>query len=140
MHDDTGSVRRSLIDDLQAGVPPALALLAGLQLDLFTALADGPATATEVAARLEIDADRLSRLMRALVAAGLLQVEGSRFANGAEAGARLVRGRPGFIGDVHDLLADIWGARRLGTGQRPAPPEECGQIVPADISRAMWSA
>lgn len=126
IHGDAHPERRSLIDDLQANVPPALALLAGLQLGVFTALADGPCTAAEVAGRLGVDADRLARLLRALTVAGLLRAEGSRFANGDEAAARLVRGRTGFVGEIHDLLADIWAsdlrtAQSIRTAQPAAP-------------------
>lgn len=143
MHDNAQPERRSLIDDLQAGVPPAFAMLAGLQLDLFTALADGPSTAAEVAARLKLDESRLARLMRALTVAGLLQADGPRFANGDEAAARLIRGRPGFVGDIQVLLADIWAAD-LQTAQsirsaRPASLHDFSAMDEEDLAEFLQS-
>lgn len=99
-----------LINRLQDGVPPALALLAGMQLEVFSALGDEPKTAGEIAAALSLDEERLSRLLYALVLTGLLEHRDGRFANAAEARRFLVKGRPGYIGGTHELTADIWQA------------------------------
>lgn len=48
-------------------VYPALAMLAGLQLDVFTPLADGPLTVEQLAARLKVQARKLRPLMHALL-------------------------------------------------------------------------
>lgn len=98
---------------LQAGVPPALALLAGLQLEVFSALGEEALTANETAARLGVEAPRLDRLLRALVLTGLLELNEGRFRNGAEAARFLVKGRPGYIGGSHELIADIWAGDLL---------------------------
>lgn len=93
---------------LQAGVSPAQALLAGMQLDVFTALAGGPYTSAELAAILGLHEERLARLLYALVSAGLLKLEGGRFANSEEAAIFLVRGEPRYMGGSHELVSDIW--------------------------------
>jgi SAM-dependent methyltransferase len=98
------------IQRLQGGVAPALAMLAGMKLDLFTALATGPATAAEIAERLGVDAERLARLLYALVAAELLTEADGRFANTEEAEAFLVAGKPGYLGSAHELLSRLWHA------------------------------
>jgi hypothetical protein len=98
------------IERLQASVPAAFALLAGMQLDIFTHLADRPRGASHLAADLGVAEDRLSRLLYALVVAGLLERHGSEFGNTPEATVFLVRGREGFLGDTHDLLAQLWQA------------------------------
>jgi hypothetical protein len=101
------------IERLQASVPAAFALLAGMQLDIFTQLGDGPCSSGEIAAALGVAEDRLSRLLYALVAAGLLECRGNKFGNTPEAAAFLVRGREGFLGETHDLLAQLWQADLL---------------------------
>ncbi|HUC16433.1 MAG TPA: methyltransferase [Acetobacteraceae bacterium] len=98
------------IQRLQGAVAPALAMLAGMKLDLFTAFAAGPATAAEMAARLGVDAERLARLLYALVVAGLLNEVGGRFANTDEADEFLVAGKPGYLGSAHELLSTLWHA------------------------------
>jgi SAM-dependent methyltransferase len=98
------------ISRLQAGVSPALALLAGMQLDVFTPLAGGSRTAAEVAASLGVREERLSRLLYALVSAGLLRHENGRFANSEEASVFLVRGEPRYMGGSHELMSDLWRA------------------------------
>jgi len=104
-HDNPDTVLR-----LQAGVAPALAMLAGMQLEVFTHLAAGPAGASELAARLGVAEDRLSRLLYALVTCGLLEMRDGGFANTPEAATFLVRGRPEYIGGTHQLLSQLWHA------------------------------
>lgn len=95
---------------LQAGVAPALAMLAGMQLEIFTHLKDGPSTPAELAARLGVATERLSRLLHALAVSGLLEKRPNGFANTREAAAFLVKGRPGYLGGMHELLNQIWHA------------------------------
>jgi hypothetical protein len=82
-------------------VPDYFALLAGMQLDLFTPLEDGPLTAAELAIALQADAGKLSLLLYTLVVAGLLTVDEGRFSNTAEASTFLVRGKPTYMGSAH---------------------------------------
>lgn len=98
---------------LTAGVAPAFALLAGMRLELFTALADNSASAETVAERLGVAAEPLARLLYALVAAGLLDHEQGRFRNSAEASEFLVKGRPHYLGGMHELFDQIWHADLL---------------------------
>ena len=98
------------IQRLQAGIPTALAMLAGMQLEVFTHLAAGPRSAAELAASLGVEEDRLSRLLYALVIAELLAHRDGRFANSPEAARFLVKGLPGYIGGMHELLSQLWHA------------------------------
>ena len=86
---------------LTEGVFPAMALLAGMQLDVFTTLKDGSKTTDEVAAVLGVGPVKLAPFLYALVAAGLLTVEEDRFSNTAEAGEFLVKGLPGYRAGMH---------------------------------------
>ena len=60
------------IDELAAGVYPAMALLAGMQLDVFSLLGEGAKSAGELADELGVGTGRLNTLLLALVGAGLL--------------------------------------------------------------------
>jgi O-methyltransferase domain/Dimerisation domain len=112
------------IERLQAGASEAFALLAGMQLEVFTHLADGPREVGELAAALGVAEERLTRLLYALAVCGLLERRGGAFANGPEAAKFLVRGLPHYIGGTHELLSQLWHAdlltaRSIRTG-RPA--------------------
>lgn len=93
-----------------ANVYPAFAMLAGMQLELFTPLAEGSLTVEELAARLDLNPVKLRPLLYALVVAGLVTVEDGRFANTAESDAFLVKGRPQYLGGTHGAYADLWSA------------------------------
>ncbi len=87
-----------------------MAMLAGMELDLFSALGDGPRTAPEIAAAIDADPDRLSLLLYALVGAELLTVENGVFANTPESDRYLVAGKPGYMGGLGSLYRELWGA------------------------------
>jgi hypothetical protein len=87
-----------------------LAMLAGMQLDVFTSLKDGPMTAPALAEALGVRSDKLQPLLYALVNAELLTVKEDRFANTPEADVYLVRERPAYLGSAHELYADLWSA------------------------------
>lgn len=91
-------------------VYPAFAMLAGMQLDLFTPLKDGPMTVEQIATAIGIGSTKLKPLLYALVAAGLLTVEEDLFANTDTANCFLVRGSPSCLLDVHELYSDLWYA------------------------------
>jgi len=101
------------IDRLIAAVPQALALRAGVELGVFTRIGGGAVTADSLGAALEVEPDRLSRLLYALASIGLLEVEDGRFRNGAEAAAFLDASSPTYRGVDHALLRELWGADLL---------------------------
>ena len=99
------------IEALRSAVYPSFAMLAGMQLDLFTALVGGPLSAGQLAAATDTDASRLGVLLYALVNAGLLTVDGEeRFANTEESAGFLVRGREGSMLERHHLWSELWRA------------------------------
>ncbi len=84
-------------------------LLTAYELGLCTALADEERTSAHVASALGTDARATDRLMNALVAMGMLDKRGDRFANGAFAARHLVRGKPGFMaGLMHSV--HLWSS------------------------------
>ena len=112
------------INKLRTQPMPPLAMLAGMQLDLFTPLANGPMSSEDLATALGVDAVKLPPLLYALVSAELLTVEHGWFANTTESDHFLVKGRPAYMGGAHELFSIVWGAMwhtadtiRSGTSQ-----------------------
>jgi SAM-dependent methyltransferase len=106
-------------------VYPSFAMLAGMQLDLFTQLADGPLNTEEIADTIGVPAFKLRPLLYALVVAGLLRIQKGSFANTLEADHYLVSGKPTYMGGLKDLTANNW-ARTLKTAEtiRAGGPQE----------------
>lgn len=86
------------------------AMLAGMQLDLFTPLKDGPMGAEQIADAIGVGPAKLKPLLYALVIAGFLTMEGELFANTDAANRFLVRGTPSCMVDQHELYSDLWSA------------------------------
>ena len=85
-----------------------LAMLAGMQLGLFTPLWDSPMTTEQLASALGVGPAKLRPLLYALVAAGLLSVEGDHFSNTSESDYFLARGKPAYLGGRHEFIAARW--------------------------------
>jgi 2-hydroxy-4-(methylsulfanyl)butanoate S-methyltransferase len=103
-------LRPETIEKLASAVYPAFAMVAGMQLDVFTPLKDGPLSVEHLAAALTVHPHKLRPLLYALVAAGLLTVEDERFANTPEAAHFLVRGQPAYRGGTYEGLLMRWQA------------------------------
>ena len=100
----------TILEELEWAVWPSFALLAGIRLDLFTPLKDGPLSAEQIAGKLGVEADKLKPLLCALAAAGLLKIENGLFANSSEANRFLVRGLATYRGGKHEVLLNNWQA------------------------------
>jgi len=83
MEDEPLTPRR--INQLRSEADAAFAMLAGMQLDLFTPLKNRPMTAEQIAAAIGVVPTRLRLLLYCLVAAGLLTERNGKFANTPEA-------------------------------------------------------
>ena len=95
---------------LESETYSGLAMLAGMQLDIFTPLENGAMTAEEIANKIGVGGAYLKRLLYALVAAELLTVEGERFSNTPESNRFLVRDKPTYVGGRHGALSRRWSA------------------------------
>jgi predicted O-methyltransferase YrrM len=98
------------IQDLASGWQKSRALLAAVELDLFTYAADGAAdgrgagaTARQIAARAGTDPRCTDRLLRVLVTLGLMELRGDRFVNAPGPAELLVRGREAYLSNLHHL-------------------------------------
>ncbi len=98
------------IKKLATAVYPSFAMLAGMQLDVFTPLKNGPMSAEQIADAIGVKPSKLKPLLYALVAAELLTVEGNSFSNTDEANLFLVRDTPSYVGDhVHlNPFLNLW--------------------------------
>ena len=117
-------VRPDTINRLVNAVYPGFALLAGMQLDVFTPLAAGASKdAPTLAGEMKVRPELLDTVLYALASAGLLTVEDGRFSNTPEADRFLVRGSKSYIGSNHEVFSDLWSAalRTADTVRAGAP-------------------
>ena len=91
-------------------VYPSFAMLAGMQLDVFTPLKDQPMNADSLASVLKVKESKLSPLLYSLVSADLLTVENGIFSNTVEADTFLVKGLPTYMGGLNEFFNDLWHA------------------------------
>lgn len=105
------------------------ALFAAAELGVFTALADGPRTAVEVARAVGVpQAEPLRLVMEMCVTSGLLQRDGAGYANTPTSDMFLVRNRPAYIGAGLQYAADLypaWGTLTdlVRSGKATLPPD-----------------
>lgn len=98
------------VEKIATAVYSPFAMLAGMQLDLFTSLKDSPMTAEQMAETMGVGSAKLKPLLYALVIAGLVNVEGEYFSNTDAADQYLVKGRPSCVVEIHELLSTMWHA------------------------------
>ena len=116
-------VRPDTINRLVNSVYPGLALLAGMQLDVFTPLDGGAKDAATLADEMGVRPELLDTVLYALASAGLLGVEDGRFSNTAESSRFLVSSSKDYIGSNHEVYSDLWSAalRTADTVRAGAP-------------------
>ncbi len=95
---------------LRTELDPSCALLAAIQLDVFTPLSGGPGNVEQVAEAIGVDADKLRPLMYILVETGLLAVDGVNFSNSPEANYYLVKGNASYMGAGYEAYSNQWNA------------------------------
>ncbi|MDA8051767.1 MAG: class I SAM-dependent methyltransferase [Rhodospirillales bacterium] len=99
---------QSLIE-MQFAMMPSRVLAAGVQLDLFSRLADGIDTVPALAVAVGASERGLRMLLDALVALRLLAKTAGRYALTPLARAHLVRSSPDYVGAILET-DDIWNA------------------------------
>jgi O-methyltransferase domain/Dimerisation domain len=118
------SVLPRTIEGLAQAAYPSFALLAGMELDLFTPLKDGPLDGEAVARAAGTHPAKTTQLLHALVAIGMLRFDGIRFSNSPEADRYLVRGKAGYIGMRHHAYRRRWESMlRVGDTIRTGTPQ-----------------
>ncbi len=94
------------ISRLAYGFMGSKVLFTALQVDLFTQLADGPLTISELSGATGVAEHRLSTLLSALASLGLVISAEGRWANASAAQRYLVDGAPEGFGDYYRLQID----------------------------------
>jgi SAM-dependent methyltransferase len=129
------------INELRSEADADFAMLAGMQLDVFTPLKNGSMTAEEIAAAIGVAPTRLRLLLYCLVAAELLTDKDGKFSNTPEADHFLVKGSLSYMGNKHASIAQRWStclktAESIRTGVPQAkldfsnsPPEEIEKFL-----------
>lgn len=103
-----GSEGPETIQRIADGALAAHAMLAGMRLDIFSALRDGPRRSNDIAQTIDSDPEKTSLLLYALVVAGLLSEESGMFSNTRESGTYLVNTSPTFIGARQHSFTNSW--------------------------------
>ncbi len=80
-------------------------LLSGVELGLFTALGAGPLSLEEIRSRLGLHERSARDFLDALVALGMLEREGGKYANTLATGRYLDRAQPGYIGGILEMMS-----------------------------------
>ena len=116
--------RPDTINALRFGADASFAMLAGMQLEVFTPLQHGPMTTEQIADAIGVAPTRLPLLLYALVAAGLLTEQDGRFSNTPEAQHFLVKDAPAYMGQLQRVLTRRWGyLHKTGTSLRTGVPQ-----------------
>ena len=113
--------QKDIFYQIKNGSRATAAMLAGMELNLFTPLKDGPLHVEQLALKLGVNTGRLRTLLYALVVAGLLTEEDGAFSKTTEKDQFLVKGKAGYLGDAHkiwyrNLLASLKTAETIRTG------------------------
>lgn len=89
------------------------AMFTATELGVFDALAEGPASASQLAQQTKTNAEALHRLLMTCVNLGLLEVSGDTFANAPVTRTYLVRSSPqaitGYVEYSRRALWNLWG-------------------------------
>ena len=135
------AARPETINKLRSAAEAAFAMLAGMQLDVFTPLKNGSLTAEEIATTIGVAPTRLRLLLYCLVAAELLTEHDGKFSNTPEANQFLVKGAPSYMGNKHASIAQRWssslktaesirsGAPQANLDFSNSPPEEVEKFL-----------
>ncbi len=116
----------TVLMEILGGFERAAVVLGATHLDLFSSLASGPATATEVATQTSLPVRGVERVLNACAALGFVVKEQDRYHNSPLANAFLVRGQPAYVGNLIKQAReryDAWGKLPEGIKQdKPVLP------------------
>jgi C-methyltransferase len=104
----TAELTPAHIFDLLLAYKNTAVLTAAIDLGVFDAIAAGAVTSSQVAKARELDERGARILLNALSALDLLTWDDSVYGLAAGAEKFLVRGQPGFVGDMAKVMASTW--------------------------------
>ena len=130
------------ISRLAYGFIASKALFAALDVDLFGHVDRGINSTAELSQKLGVAENRLSTLLAALTALGLLVHEDAQYSNSPAAARYLVRGARDYFGDYYRLQIDkqIYPAlERLGDGLDGRPGQSIYSLIEDPDEAATFS-
>jgi ubiquinone/menaquinone biosynthesis C-methylase UbiE/DNA-binding transcriptional ArsR family regulator len=86
----------------------AMALAAGVELDVFNHIEEGKTTVNEIARAAKASQRGMRHLLDALTGMGYLTKKGDRYGNGPVASQFLVKGKPGYMGGIVGETRQTW--------------------------------
>lgn len=105
---DKAPVTTVRLQNIAQSYGQSAALMASVELGVFTAISDGAATFDEVAIRVGIHPINAERLIVLLCAAGLLVRENNRLENSEDTERFLVEGKPSYMGPWITFTKPQW--------------------------------
>lgn len=112
--------------EILGGFERSAVVLGAAQLDLFSPLGNGPATAAAVAEQTGLPVRGVERVLNACAALGFVTKEGDRYRNSPLADAFLVTGRPGYMGNMIKQTMD----RYMAWGKLPEAVRADAPVLP----------
>ncbi|MEV4513694.1 methyltransferase [Dactylosporangium sp. NPDC049525] len=136
----------TLLIDLATGLWRSQTLTAAIETGMFETLADGGATAAELADRLGIGARPAEILLTACTALGLLEQRAGRYHNAAVADRYLVPGRPDYFADYVQMVAKYTApgwlrateAVRTDAPTKPVPDPDRNMFEEGNRPESFW--
>lgn len=104
----TAPVTTVRLQNIAQSYGQSAALMAAVEIGVFTAISMGAGTYDEVAKAVDIHPTNAERLMVMLCAAGLLEQSGGRHCNAPDVERFLVEGEPGFMGPWITFTKPQW--------------------------------
>ncbi len=105
---DNAPVTTVRLQNIAQAYGQSAALMAAVEIGVFTAISRGAGSFAEVAAALDIQPTNAERLIVVLCAAGLIHVEKGCLKNAADAERFLVEGKPGYMGPWITFTKPQW--------------------------------
>jgi len=113
------------------------ALMAAVEVGIFTAISRGAGTFAEVAHKLDLDPINAERLIVMLLAAGLVRLDRGRLANAEDVERFLVQDKPGYMGPWITFTKPQWNEwGRLGEHIRNKNLKVMGSIETFTVADA----
>jgi len=103
------------ISELCSAAYKSFIFLAGMQLDVFTAISGKQVTSKQLADIINLNENHVERLLYGLLSIGLLKEEKDKFMNTTEAEKFLVKGKPDYLGN-HVFVNPGLNYMNWGTG------------------------
>lgn len=126
---DSAKLTTVRLQNIAQSYGQSAALMAAVELDVFTAISEGAHTFDDVATKLGIHPVNAERLIVLLSAAGLIELDDGKLCNAPDAERFLVKGKPGYMGPWITFTKPQWNEwGRLSEHLRLTELKDLGSI------------